>query len=372
MSNNKPWLVTGAAGFLGYSLAARLLADGHPVVGVDDLSETYDPLLKKARLEQLLPDPRFTFAQLDVRDAPALTELVGATRPSVAVHLAARAGVRPSTLQPVEYADVNVVGTAAVLEACRAAGVGHVLYASSSSVYGGYDEPPFAVGRPADHPVSVYAATKRAGELLAHAYAHLHGLPSTGLRLFTAYGPWGRPDMAYFAFADAILSGRPITVYGDGSAPRDFTFADDVVEAIVRVAAVPPTGDAGQGGGLPLDVEHRPGRGPEWHAADVGGRGAPAGGHRSGVTPGGSPAPWRVVNVGNGQRVTVNELIARLEVLLGRAAVRVEAPAQPGDVPATEADTSDLLALTGFRPQVPLEQGLAEFAAWLVAYRAWR
>lgn len=330
----RPWLVTGAAGFIGAALTRRLLADGRPVVGVDDLSETYDPALKKARLELLLADPRFDFRHADVRDAETVDRVTAETRPPVVVHLAARAGVRPSTREPVDYVDVNVTGTAAVLEAARANGVGHVVYASSSSVYGAHDDPPFSVARPADHPVSVYAATKRAAELLAHAYASLHGLPTTGLRFFTVYGPWGRPDMAYYDFADAILSGRPITVFGGGTAPRDFTHVDDVVEVIVRAARRPPAAGA-----------------------------AP-------VTPGTSPAPWRVLNVGTGRRVTVNELVALLEQLLGARAVRIEAPVQAGDVPATEADVDDLVALVDHRPRIALAEGLATFTDWLIEHRA--
>jgi UDP-glucuronate 4-epimerase len=329
----RPWLVTGAAGFIGFHLSRRLLSGGRPVVGVDDLSETYDPALKKARLELLLADSRFDFRQVDVRDAGTFDRIVAEVRPAVVVHLAARAGVRASTRDPLTYVDVNVTGTVAVLEACRRHRVGHLVYASSSSVYGAHDEPPFAVARPADHPVSVYAATKRATELLAHATADLHGLPTTGLRFFTVYGSWGRPDMAYYDFADAILTGRPITVFGDGTAPRDLTHVDDVVEVMIRAAARPPA------------------------------RGAA-------VTPGTSPAPWRLLNVGLGQRVTVNQLVARLEALLGRRAIRVEGPPQPGDVPATQAEVEALAAIVDYRPRVTVDQGLRGFTDWLVGHRS--
>lgn len=328
------WLVTGAAGFIGFHLCHRLVADGHEVVALDNLEETYEPALKKARASQLQTLDGVRWLACDIRDGATLERAFTIGRPEVVVHLAAKAGVRRSHLEPVGYVDTNVTGTMHVLQQCVAAGVAHLVFASSSSVYGERSPVPFSVHERADHPVSVYAATKRAGELLAHSYASVHGLPSTGLRFFTAYGPWGRPDMAYFSFADAILAGNPITVYGDGSAVRDFTYIDDVVEGLVRVAAAPPP---------PREV------GPDVLGA--------------------SNAPYQLFNIGFGSQATVNGLIQLLEERLGRRAERVRAPSQPGDVKVTHADTADLAAATGYTPVVPLEQGMDRFVAWLRRYR---
>ena len=334
------WVVTGAAGFVGAHLVRSLLADGEDVVGLDAFDPAYDPALKEARAAWV-EAAGGQVRRLDVRDRSDVDRLLADVRPDVVVHLAARAGVRPSQADPLGYLDVNVRGTGELLEACaRAGGVGHVVYASSSSVYGETTPRPFSARAAADHPVSPYAATKRMNELQAHVVSHLHDLPTTGLRFFTAYGPWGRPDMAYFLFAEAMLSGREITVLGDGSARRDFTYVDDVVAAVRRVAALPPA--------------RTPGFDP---GAD-------------GLA--GSDAPWRVLNVGLGEPVSVADLIGGLERLLGVEARVVRAPALADEVSATHADTSDLRALVGEVPTTPLDIGLARFVDWLRAYRGIR
>lgn len=325
------WLVTGCAGFIGFHLCQRLLADGLEVVGIDNLNDAYEPQLKHARLANLVGHRNFSFCRLDLRDGEGLRQVFEPHAPEVVVHLAARAGVRRSSAEPVDYMENNVMGFAQLLEACRRGGVRHLVYASSSSVYGATSNLPFSVQESADHPVGVYAASKRTNELQAHAYSHSFGLPTTGLRLFTVYGPWGRPDMAYFSFADAIRGGVPLTVYGDGSALRDFTYVDDIVEGVVRAAHRPP----------------------------------PA----SDASANGSPAPWRLFNIGHGGQATVNRLIELLEQLLGRPAQRLSAPLQPGEMRATQADTEDLRAHVGFTPQVRLEDGLSRFVEWLVRYR---
>lgn len=330
------WLVTGAAGFLGSHVCRRLATDGHAVVGLDCLDQSGDPQLAAARAASLQGLDGFRLEQVDVRDQDAVAAVLAAHRPTTVVHLAARAGVRRSHQEPLSYLDTNVVAFAGLLESCRRADVEHVVYASSSSVYGN-SATPFSVDAPADHPVSVYAATKRMNELQAHTYSHVYGLPTTGLRLFTAYGPWGRPDMAYFAFADAILRGDPITVYGDGSALRDFTYVDDIVEGVVRLALRPPAPD------------------PTW-TPERGDLGA-------------SSAPWRLCNIGYGEQASVNRLIALLERLLGRPARRVSAPAQQGEVPATQADIGALERVIGTVPKVPLEVGMRSFVEWLLDYR---
>ena len=328
------WLVTGAAGFVGFHLCRRLHADGHDVVALDSFDETYEPALKKARADRLIGLHNVRFVDADVRDAAALGRVFSEVPVSTVAHLAAKAGVRRSHTDPVGYVEANVVGSTQILERCVRAGVDHVIYASSSSVYGERSATPFSVDQPADHPISVYAASKRATELLAHSYSAVHGLPTTGLRFFTAYGPWGRPDMAYFAFADAILAGEPVTVYGDGSALRDFTYIDDVVEALVRVALRPPAAGAEPGDRL-----------------------------------GSSSAPWRLFNIGLGSQATVNDLITLLEEQIGRPAVRLQDAEQPGDVARTHADTADLAEAVDYVPRVPLADGLARFVAWLRAFR---
>jgi UDP-glucuronate 4-epimerase len=293
-------LVTGAAGFIGMHVARRLLEAGAEVVGVDDLNGYYDPALKRARLATLEGSPGFTFVRADIADRAAMAALFDAGRFGRVVHLAAQAGVRHSLKDPHAYADANLVGFVNVLEGCRHAGVGHLVYASSSSVYGGNVRMPFAERDPVDHPSSLYAATKKANELMAHAYAHLYGLPATGLRFFTVYGPWGRPDMAAFLFVDAILSGRPIDVFNHGDLRRDFTYVDDVVEGVVRVLDRPPAAD------------------PAHDPADP--------------DPSRSRAPYRVFNIGNSDPVPLLEFVAAIEAALGRRAQLRLLPMQPGDV----------------------------------------
>ncbi|HEX6257549.1 MAG TPA: NAD-dependent epimerase/dehydratase family protein [Euzebyales bacterium] len=321
------WLVTGAAGFIGYHLTSRLLTDGQSVVGIDDLSHTYDPLLTHDRLAQLIDDPAFVFAKADIADEATLTHMFERHRPTHVVHLAARTGVRASLRDPVGYAATNVVGFTNVIEHCRRHDVRHLVYASSSSVYGSSARTPFDEGDPAARPASVYAATKRAEELLAHAYGDAYGLRTTGLRLFTVYGAWGRPDMAYYRFAEAMLDGRPLTVHGAGDARRDFTYVDDVVESIVRVA---------RAAAATQDVDR---------------------------------APARVFNVGRGRPTTVSHLIDLLERITGRTAIRRHGDEQAGEVRATHADVQALAHHVGFTPQVTMEQGLTSFVDWLRRYR---
>jgi len=329
-------VVTGAAGFVGFHVARRLLTLGHPVVGFDNLNDYYSVRLKHDRLATLAAHPGWRFVEGDLCDAPLLANVVRSGGQCV-IHLAAQAGVRWSLENPAAYVQSNLVGFGNLLEACRQTGTRNLIYASSSSVYGANTKTPFAVGDPVDHPVSLYAATKKANESMAHAYAHLFGLPCTGLRFFTVYGPWGRPDMAYWKFTDSILAGRPIEVFGSGLLRRDFTYVDDVVEAIVRMVDRPATPDRA------------------WSA--------------SAPDPAASAAPWRVYNVGNHTPVTVNEMLSTLEELCGRKAVRVDRPRPPGDVEATFADVDSLSRDFGFRPRTSLRDGLARFVAW---YRDWR
>jgi UDP-glucuronate 4-epimerase len=334
------WLVTGAAGFIGFHVAERLTAEGEDVLGIDNLNEYYEPTLKKARLEQLADRPNFEFRYIDLTDPGAVAHTFQSVKPHTVVHLAAQAGVRHSLHRPIEYVDANVVGFMHLLEGCRHHDVEHLVYASSSSIYGVTSRTPFSEHDPAEHPVSIYAATKRAGELMAHTYSHLFELPATGLRLFTVYGPWGRPDMAYFKFAEQILSGEPITVYGDGQALRDFTYIDDIVKAVVRIA------------------RHRTQPNPAWTRQDP--------------DPATSWHPWRLFNIGHGEQVTINRLIELLEALLDRPAKRIQAGEQAGDVPATHADAADLESAVGFAPRTGIEDGLARFTEWLIDYRGER
>jgi UDP-glucuronate 4-epimerase len=329
-------LLTGAAGFIGFHVAQRLLADGHHVLGLDNLNEYYDPTLKQARLDQLTPHAAFTFERLDVSDRAGMAELFRRHRPARVVHLAAQAGVRYSLRNPYAYVDANLVGFLNVLEGCRHHAVEHLVFASSSSVYGANTRLPFSVHDNVDHPLSLYAATKKANELMAHTYAHLYGLPCTGLRFFTVYGPWGRPDMALFLFARAILEDRPIDVFNEGRMQRDFTYVDDIVEGLVRVLAKPPAPD------------------PTW-----------SGEHPD---PGTSRAAYRVYNIGNDRPVELLRFIEVLEQCLGKRARKNLLPMQPGDVPATRADVTDLVRDVGYRPHTTVEEGVARFVSWYREY----
>jgi UDP-glucuronate 4-epimerase len=336
-----PVLVTGAAGFIGAEVALRLLARGEQVLGVDDLNAYYDPSLKQARLrrlEAMAPSGAFRFQRLDVAEPAATAALFQAERPLRVVHLAAQAGVRYSIENPAVYIQSNLVGFGHILEGCRHHGVEHLVYASSSSVYGGNRQMPFSEQHPVNHPVSLYAATKKANELMAHTYSHLYGLPATGLRFFTVYGPWGRPDMAPMLFAHAILAGEPIRVFNQGRMERDFTYIDDIAEGVIRCLDKPATADPGFD---PL---------------------AP--------NPATAAVPHRLFNIGNSQPIALLRFIEVLEQALGREAIRDLQPMQPGDVPATAADTTALEAWTGFRPTTPIETGVARFAQWYRDYHA--
>jgi UDP-glucuronate 4-epimerase len=330
-------LVTGAAGFIGFHVARELLARGRVVVGVDNLTPYYDPRLKQARLAELLKDRNFRFVKLDLADRDGVAALFAAERFPFVVHLAAQAGVRHSLVDPHAYVDANLQGFVNVLEGCRHNGCRHLLFASSSSVYGSNAKLPFSVHDNVDHPISLYAASKKANELMAHSYSHLFALPATGLRFFTVYGPWGRPDMAMFIFASAIVEGRPIRLFNRGNMRRDFTYVDDVVEAVVRL------------------VDHIPAGNPHWSAT------AP--------DPGSSAAPWRVYNIGNNQPVELLHVVELLEQALGRVASKELLPMQPGDVPSTYADVDDLMREIGFRPSTSIEDGVARFADWYRSYR---
>jgi UDP-glucuronate 4-epimerase len=321
-------LLTGAAGFIGLHTALRLLARGDAVVGLDNLNDYYDVALKQARLAQLQGQPGFRFVKLDVADREGLAALFETERFHRVVHLAAQAGVRYSLKNPNAYVDANLVGFMNVLEGCRHTAVQHLVYASSSSVYGGNTKMPFAESDNVDHPVSLYAATKKANELMAHTYSHLFGLPTTGLRFFTVYGPWGRPDMALFLFTKAILEGRPIEVFNQGLMLRDFTYIDDIVEGVVRVLdRVATPADAGTGS-----------------------------------------APYRVFNIGNQQPVALLDFIGCVEAALGRVAEKRLLPLQPGDVPATHADVQALRDWVGFMPATEVGQGVERFVAWYRDY----
>ncbi len=333
---DRRWLVTGAAGFIGAHLCRVLIERGASVVGVDDFDPYYDPAYKRERLAAVAPT--VPMHELDLSDHDAVVDLVAAERPGVVVHLAAQAGVRHSLDDPRSYVASNMAGFMSVLEACRTTPPEHLVYASSSSVYGSTSPTPFAVDHAADHPLNLYAASKRANELMAHAYSQLFDLPCTGLRFFTVYGPWGRPDMAYLLFAEAIAEGKPIRVFGDGSAARDFTYVDDIVDGVMATALRPPAGPTDPGGA----------------------------GEDLGLSP---IAPWRVLNIGHGQQVTVDQLITSLEHHLGRSAVREVATEQPGEAPITHADVDRLHRMIGAKPTVTFEEGIARFCHW---YRGWR
>jgi UDP-glucuronate 4-epimerase len=324
--------VTGAAGFIGYHVTRRLLERGDEVVGIDNLNDYYDVTLKQARLRQLEGLPGFRLERVDIGDREAMARLFAELRPRKVIHLAAQAGVRYSLINPHAYADSNVTGFLNILEGCRHNPVEHLVFASSSSVYGLNETQPFTVHANVDHPVSLYAATKKANELMAHAYASLYRIPVTGLRFFTVYGAWGRPDMAYFLFTKAILEGRPIEVFNHGKMQRDFTYIDDVVEALVAVADRPAAPN------------------PDWDAAAA--------------DPATSFAPYRIYNIGNHQPVELLDMIRAIEEATGKTAQLVMKDMQPGDVVATWADVEDLMRDAGFAPNTPLRHGIGEFVNW--------
>ena len=329
-------LVTGAAGFIGFHVSQRLLARGDTVVGIDNLNAYYDVRLKHDRLARLQEHPSFQFRQLDLADQAGMTDLFSGQCPERVVHLAAQAGVRYSLTNPRAYVESNLVGFMNILEGCRQNRVQHLVYASSSSVYGANTKMPFSVHDNVDHPVSLYAASKKANELMAHTYSHLYQLPTTGLRFFTVYGPWGRPDMALFLFTKAILSGQPIEVFNEGKMRRDFTYIDDIVEGVVRVTDTIAQPNSAWSGMKP--------------------------------DPGTSQAPYRLYNIGNNQPVELLDFIAALENSLGKKADKRLLPLQPGDVPETYADVDDLMRDVGFRPATPISVGIARFVEWYRSY----
>ena len=317
-------LVTGAAGFIGFHLCRKLLSLGHHVLGIDNLNDYYDPKLKQDRINQLHDESGFDFAKLDLTETSRISELFHSQQPSCVIHLAAQAGVRYSLTHPYAYVDSNVVGFLNILEGCRHNATSHLIYASSSSVYGKNKKVPFSTSDPVDKPISLYAATKRANELMAYTYSHLYEIPTTGLRFFTVYGPWGRPDMAYFSFTNSILSNQPIRVFNHGDMRRDFTYIDDITEGIVKLMKTP----------FPNDL-------------------VPA---------------YRLYNIGNNQPVSLTDFITTLEKCLGVRAQKEFLPMQPGDVPETYADIGDLMRDTGFAPSTSLDVGLSKFVEWYRSY----
>lgn len=327
-------LVTGAAGFIGFHLCQHLLTRGESVIGIDNLNDYYDVRLKEDRLKLLQQHQQFQFAKLDLADRQAIPELFDRHQPEKVAHLGAQAGVRYSLKNPHAYVDSNLVGFTNILEGCRHGGVKHLVFASSSSVYGANSKTPFSVHDNVDRPLSLYAATKKANELMAHTYSHLYGLPTTGLRFFTVYGPWGRPDMALFLFTKAILAGEPINVFNHGKMQRDFTYIDDIITGVVRVLDKIPEPD------------------PNWTDSD----------------PGSSHAPYKLYNIGNNQPVELLRFIEVLEACLGMKAQKNMLPMQPGDVPITYADIEDLEKAVGFRPSTPIEVGVERFVAWYRDY----
>ena len=329
-------LVTGAAGFIGDHTSERLLARGDEVVGLDNVNDYYDPTLKEARLARLSAKPGFRLFRMDLADRSGVERLFREERFDRVINLAAQAGVRYSITNPHAYIESNLVGFINILEGCRHTGVQHLTYASSSSVYGASTAMPFSVHQNIDHPVSLYAATKKANELMAHTYSHLYGLPTTGLRFFTVYGPWGRPDMAMFLFTKAILEGKPIDVFNHGKMQRDFTYIDDIVEGVIRTS------------------DHTAEPNPEWNS-DV-------------PDPATSKAPYRIYNIGNNNPVELMYLIETIEKSLGRVAEKRMLPLQPGDVPATYANVDALIQDVGFAPQTPIETGVAKFVTWYREY----
>lgn len=326
-------LVTGVAGFIGFHLAKKLIAQGDYVIGLDNMNDYYDVNLKQARLDQLLKhENAFEFHKIDLADNQSIQELFETTKPEIVVNLAAQAGVRYSLKNPHAYAQSNVVGFLNILEGCRHHNVKHLVYASSSSVYGANTTMPFSVHHNVDHPLSLYAATKKANELMAHTYSHLYGLPTTGLRFFTVYGPWGRPDMALFIFTKAIFEGRPIQLFNNGNMERDFTYIDDIIEGVARV------------------IDNIPGGNPNW-----------SGDHPDPAT---SRAPYRIYNIGNNSPVKLMYFVEVLEKAIGRKAIKEMLPMQPGDVPATYADVDALVQDVGFKPATPIEVGIERFVQW--------
>lgn len=352
MNKNNRILVTGAAGFIGFHLSKRLLDDGYNVVGADNLNNYYDIKLKKGRLAILLKYPNFTFYKINIANRKKIEQLFGYHVPgeinkkekqgkrrrpfNYVIHLAAQPGVRYSLTHPFSYIDSNIVGFTNILEGCRHSKVKHLVFASSSSIYGINAKVPFSVSDNVDHPVSLYAASKKANELMAHTYAHLYGLPCTGLRFFTVYGPWGRPDMAYFSFAKAIMEGEPIGVFNYGNMKRDFTYIDDIIEGVVRV------------------IDKIPKSNPRWD--------------RTKPDPGSSYAPYKLYNIGNNNPVGLMRFIELLEANLGRKARKNMLPMQPGDVPVTYADVDDLNKDVGFKPATPIETGVKKFVEWYLSY----
>ena len=336
-------LLTGAAGFIGYHTAKRLLSRGTDVVGIDNFNDYYDPALKRARLADLEGfahriEAKLTFVNADIADTPIMMDIFKTHRPERVIHLAAQAGVRYSLENPLAYVQSNIVGFTNILEACRLNAVSHLCYASTSSVYGGNRTMPFAEHHSADHPLQFYAATKRANELMAHSYSHIYGLPTTGLRFFTVYGPWGRPDMAPWLFTKNIIEGEPIKVFNHGRHSRDFTYVEDIAEGLLRVSEIPATRD------------------PGWSETHP--------------NPNSSNAPFRIYNIGNGAPIELSDFISEIEVATGKSADKILLPLQDGDVPDTFADTSALEALTGYTPQTPLKDGVNAFVQWYKKYHS--
>ena len=329
-------LITGAAGFIGFHLSKKLLVEGYQVIGIDNLNDYYDPGLKKARLEVLGGYNNFSFHKVDLKDKSEVDSIFETYKPTYVINLAAQAGVRYSIENPYAYVDSNLIGFMNILEACRNYPVKHLIYASSSSVYGGNRVVPFSTSHNVDHPVSLYAATKKSNELMAHTYSHLYGIPTTGLRFFTVYGPWGRPDMAYFSFTRDIIAGKPIKVFNHGKMERDFTYIDDIIEGILRL------------------IDKIPAANKDWDET------------KDDIST--SFAPYKIYNIGNNEPVSLLRFIEILEVKIGKKAEKIYMDMQPGDVLRTYADVSDLERDIGFRPSTSLEQGLDEFVKWYKDY----